>query len=122
MPPTRKDPHDLRLDPSKGVSQERDKPDFSRVSGGSESTARKVEPDRKADFSKVRGGSGSTAERVGEQTYTVVKGDNLSAISKKFYGTANRWQEIFEANRDQLDDPDLIHPGQTLRIPDQPAS
>ena len=47
----------------------------------------------------------------------MVKGDSLSAISKKLYGNANRWQEIFEANRDQLDDPDLIQPGQTLRIP-----
>ncbi|MGY0561201.1 LysM peptidoglycan-binding domain-containing protein [Luteimonas sp. A277] len=58
----------------------------------------------------------STGQPMG-QTHTVVEGESLSAISKKLYGNANRWEEIFEANRDQLDDPDLVRPGQTLRIP-----
>jgi len=52
-----------------------------------------------------------------ERTYTVESGDSLSAISEKMYGSAGEWQRIFDANRDQLDNPDLIHPGQTLRIP-----
>jgi len=49
--------------------------------------------------------------------YTVVKGDTLSAISKKQYGDANQYPKIFEANRPMLKDPDEIYPGQVLRIP-----
>ena len=49
--------------------------------------------------------------------YTVKKGDTLSKISKQFYGDANAYKKIFDANRDQLKDPDKIQPGQVLRIP-----
>jgi len=49
--------------------------------------------------------------------YTVKSGDTLSAIAKEFYGDANRYNEIFEANRPMLTDPNLIYPGQVLRIP-----
>lgn len=52
-----------------------------------------------------------------EQTYTVQKGDTLSAISKKFYGKANEYMKIFNANKDQLKDPDRINVGQVLKIP-----
>ena len=52
-----------------------------------------------------------------QQTYTVKAGDSLSKISKQFYGDANQYQRIFEANRDQLNDPDEIRPGQKLNIP-----
>ena len=51
--------------------------------------------------------------------YEVKKGDTLSAISKKYYGNANRYREIFEANRPMLADPDKIYPGQMLRIPQE---
>lgn len=51
------------------------------------------------------------------QTYTVKSGDTLSALSKKFYGNANAYMRIFEANRDQLKDPDKIQAGQKLIIP-----
>ncbi|MBX3293898.1 MAG: LysM peptidoglycan-binding domain-containing protein [Acidobacteria bacterium] len=50
----------------------------------------------------------------GANTYTVVSGDNLSKIAAK-YGIT--WKEIFDANRDILNNPDLIHPGQELKIP-----
>jgi len=50
-------------------------------------------------------------------TYTVQSGDTLSAIAKKFYGNANDYMEIFNANKDQLTDPDKIKPGQVLKIP-----
>lgn len=53
-----------------------------------------------------------------EKTYTVAAGDSLSKIAKQFYGDANKYMKIFEANKDQLKNPDLIKPGQTLRIPD----
>ncbi|MCH9803806.1 peptidoglycan-binding protein LysM [bacterium] len=49
--------------------------------------------------------------------YTVKSGDTLSAIAKNFYGDANRYNEIFEANRPMLSDPNMIYPGQVLRIP-----
>jgi len=50
--------------------------------------------------------------------YTVVKGDNLSKISKAFYGTPNKYPVIFEANKPMLTHPDKIYPGQVLRIPE----
>lgn len=51
------------------------------------------------------------------QFHTVVKGDTLSAIAKKYYGDPNRYPEIFEANKPMLKHPDKIYPGQSLRIP-----
>jgi nucleoid-associated protein YgaU len=52
------------------------------------------------------------------RTYTVVAGDSLSKIAKQLYGDAKAYPKIFEANRDQLSDPDQIKPGQKLKIPD----
>ena len=49
--------------------------------------------------------------------HTVAKGDTLSAIAKKTLGSANRYMEIFEANKPMLKHPDKIYPGQVLRIP-----
>jgi nucleoid-associated protein YgaU len=51
------------------------------------------------------------------QYHTVVSGDNLSKIAKKFYGDANKYPVIFEANKPMLSHPDKIYPGQMLRIP-----
>ena len=51
------------------------------------------------------------------QWYTVVKGDNLSKISKQYYGNPNEYMKIFEANKPMLSHPDKIYPGQMLRIP-----
>lgn len=77
------------------------------------------------DFSNVREGSSSTsparpaAAPAGTRTYVVVQGDSLSKIAQHFYGDAQSWKRIYEANRDLIRDPDLIHPGQELRIPDE---
>ncbi|MGE5738523.1 MAG: peptidoglycan-binding protein LysM [Betaproteobacteria bacterium] len=49
--------------------------------------------------------------------YTVVSGDTLSKISKQYYGDANQYMKIFEANKPMLKSPDKIYPGQNLRIP-----
>ena len=76
------------------------RPDFSDVQSGSSSTARPAPPPPKV-----------------EQTYTVVSGDSLSKIAKKFYGDANKWRKIFEANKDTIENPDRIFPGQVLKIP-----
>ncbi|WP_037586627.1 peptidoglycan-binding protein LysM [Stenoxybacter acetivorans] len=51
------------------------------------------------------------------QYHDVVRGDTLSAIAKKYYGDANKYMKIFEANKPMLSDPDKIYPGQKLRIP-----
>ena len=51
------------------------------------------------------------------QWHVVVSGDNLSKISKHFYGTPNKYPQIFEANKPMLTHPDKIYPGQVLRIP-----
>lgn len=51
------------------------------------------------------------------QWYEVKSGDTLSKIAKQFYGDASLYPQIFEANRDQLKNPDLIRVGQKLRIP-----
>jgi nucleoid-associated protein YgaU len=52
-----------------------------------------------------------------ETTYTVKAGDTLSKIAKQHLGDANAYMAIFDANRDQLKDPDKIQPGQVLKIP-----
>ena len=75
-------------------------PDFSNVQG-------------KVDGVPDGGGGGA-----GEQSYTVQKGDTLSHIAQKHYGKASKWHAIFDANRDQIDDPDKIFPGQVLKLPD----
>jgi nucleoid-associated protein YgaU len=62
-------------------------------------------------------GAGAGAAAAGGRTYTVKPGDTLSAIAKQHLGNANAYMKIFEANRDQLTDPDKIKPGQVLRIP-----
>jgi nucleoid-associated protein YgaU len=75
---------------------------------------------QKPDFSNVKSGSSTQPLPTGqpqEQWYTVTAGDSLSKIAKHFYGDSNRWQKIFDANRDQIKDPDLIRPGQKLKIP-----
>jgi nucleoid-associated protein YgaU len=71
------------------------------------------------DFSDVTSGSSSAAapSTQARPAYTVQKGDSLSRIAKQQYGDARKWKAIFEANRDQITNPDLIHPGQVLKIP-----
>jgi nucleoid-associated protein YgaU len=58
-----------------------------------------------------------TPAKASMKTYTVKSGDTLSEIAKRELGSANKYMEIFDANRDQLSDPDKIKPGQVLKIP-----
>jgi len=51
------------------------------------------------------------------EIYEIVSGDTLGAIAKRFYGKASAYMRIFEANRDVIDDPNKIYPGQKIRIP-----
>ena len=104
-----------------GNDDDKDKPkaDFSDVRsnappaaatpGASPATPR-------ADFSDVQSAS-SSAPVEQQRTYTVVAGDSLSKIAKREYGDAAKWRGIWEANRDTIKNPDLIHPGQVLNLP-----
>ena len=80
--------------------------------------------DSAPDFSNVQSGGSSTAPTDAQapataapRTYVVVSGDSLSKIAKREYGSADKWHQIYEANRDIIKDPDLIYPGQTLHLP-----
>lgn len=94
-----------------GKKDEKPRADFSDVKSGSSTTA--AEPSAPAPGPDL-GPSGTTGQ---DQIYTVVAGDSLSKIAKRYYGDANQWHRIHEANRDQITNPDLIHPGQRLKIP-----
>ena len=86
----------------------------------------------KADFSDVRGGASSTAPDAqvpttpaaepgassAARTYTIRGGDNLRKIAKHFYGDEMKWRKIYDANRDTISNPDLIHEGASLHIPE----
>ena len=58
------------------------------------------------------------AAAAGPRIHEVVKGDTLSALAKKYYGSANKYMKIFEANKDILKDPNVIKIGQKLKIPE----
>ena len=66
-----------------------------------------------AQAATASAGSAASAGRA----YTVQSGDTLSKIAKQFYGNASEYNRIFEANRDKLEDPNQIRPGQRLVIP-----
>jgi nucleoid-associated protein YgaU len=83
-----------------------------KVSESSQSQTSQTQPPRtQTAGASVSGGHGS-------RNYTVQAGDSLSKISQQFYGNANEFRKIFEANRDQLNDPNQIKPGQQLVIPE----
>ena len=104
-----------------GKKPEPPKKSFGNVSSG-------VGAGKRPDFSNVRSGGSTTAPPAGPsaqvpvstRAYTVAKGDSLWKIAKAHYGNGNQWRKIYEANRDTIgDNPDIIHPGQTLNIPDR---
>jgi len=105
-------------DPDGGILNRKksDKPDFSDTTAGSSNVG---PTGSTADFSDVSSGASTEAPTTrGGQTYTVKSGDSLSKIAKHVYGDANKWHQIYEANRDKIKNPDLIHPGQEFTIPD----
>jgi nucleoid-associated protein YgaU len=69
----------------------------------------------------IQATGGGAAAGGGQQTYTVKPGDTLSKIAKEHLGNANAYMDIFNANKDQLSDPDKIKPGQVLTIPQHAA-
>jgi len=76
-------------------------------------------PDDEPDFSDVQGGSSSiSTDSQVDRTYTVRTGDSLSKIAKALLGDAKKWRLLYEANKDVVgSNPDLIKPGQVLKIP-----
>ncbi len=94
--------------------EEKPKADFSNVQSGSSSTA--AAPPPAAPLPDL-GPVGTTGQAAQDETYTVVSGDSLSKIAKRELGDATKWNAIYEANRDKIKNPDLIHPGQVLTLP-----
>jgi len=76
-----------------------------------------ITADISVDTSRAMGAAAGGGQGGGGQTYEVKSGDNLSKISKQFYGDPNEYMRIFYANRDKLNDPDKIQVGQKLVIP-----
>ena len=93
------------------------KADFSGVTATVDSTEQKA-----ADFSGVTATVDSTEEIIDERTYTIESGDTLSKIAKEQLGRASAWRDIFEANRDVIDNPDRIFPGQVIKLPPAPPA
>lgn len=136
---TPNDPRDgdeLSLQPSRAVPDAigpakpgRDRADFSNVQGHADTVpaaspagGRQAGGAHASDaFSNVRSHADSVpadADAAGGGTiYTVQAGDTLSAIAQRTYGKASRWRAVFEANRDRIEDPDRIFPGQVIRLP-----
>ena len=81
-------------------------------------TAIKTIPEwREEVVAEIKVTGGPAAAEPAATTYTVKSGDTLSGIAKQHLGDGNAYMKIFEANRDQLSDPDKIKPGQVLKIP-----
>jgi hypothetical protein len=76
-----------------------------------------ITADISVDASRAMGAAAGGGQGAGGQMYEVKSGDNLSKISKQFYGDADEYMRIFYANRDKLNDPDKIQVGQKLTIP-----
>ena len=87
--------------------------DFGNVAASSDTVAGSAAG---ASGSVAHASAGSNGDWP-SKTYTVESGDTLSGISKKMYGDAGKYQQIFQANQPMLKDPDRIYPGQVLRIP-----
>jgi LysM repeat protein len=109
-----------------GSAQERDgKLYFSGLTKSTDEVnkiwdAIKTVPDWRNDIVadiKVDPNAPKQAAGSGGGTYTVKAGDTLSKIAKEHLGDANAYMKIFDANKDQLSDPDKIKPGQVLKIP-----
>jgi nucleoid-associated protein YgaU len=73
--------------------------------------------DIQAPAAAAAAAAGNAPSTSAARSYTVQAGDSLSKIAKQFYGDANKYLKIFEANKDKLTDPDKIKPGMDLVIP-----
>ena len=107
------------------ATQEGDKLHFKGTVGSEDEknqiwNAIKTVPDWKNDINadiNVRPARAARRSATRGKTYTVKAGDTLSKIAKEHLGDANAYMKIFNANKDQLTDPDKIKPGQVLKLP-----
>ena len=76
-----------------------------------------AEPTKKPSLGAFGSAGMMSSSTAGTRTHTVQKGETLGHIAQKYYGKASEYKKIFEANRDQLSDPDKIREGATLVIP-----
>lgn len=77
------------------------------------------DPYKAKEYHVIPGSEIHAPDDKGEKMYTIKSGDNLSDIAQEQLGDANRWKEIYELNKDVIgDNPDLIHPGKKLKLPD----
>ena len=76
-----------------------------------------VDPSLAPSKAQSAAAGANTGASAASRTYKVQPGDSLSKIAKEVYGDATKYQRIFEANRDKLDNPDKIQAGQELVIP-----
>lgn len=97
------------------MSGEHDKAGFTNERRTVMTQAKDMSPAAKEDFDGTRPPVGDVVDE--SRIYTVVAGDSLSIIAAHFYGDAKAWKALFDANRDQLADPDQLQPGQMLKIP-----
>ena len=102
---------DKVFDNDKNDDKNRKPADFSDVRSNAPKSGANFDDVSGSVSSKPTSGSGSS------RTYTVVAGDSLSKIAKRELGDAGKWNAIYEANRDTIKNPDLIHPGQVLTLP-----
>jgi hypothetical protein len=85
---------------------------------GTKTCTIKIETTKKAvSTESTRETTSSPAPTTQNKTYTVVKGDCLWNIAKKFYGNGSQYTKIYNANKDKIKNPNLIYPGQVLTIP-----
>ena len=90
---------------------------WDKIKATNSSWAQELTADITVDQNTQSGATAAATPKPAQKTYTVQSGDTLSKISKQFYGNDNDYMKIFEANRDQLKYPNLIQPGQKLKIP-----
>jgi nucleoid-associated protein YgaU len=99
------------MSPDDPKSHDDEMPDFSGVTGGASTSA--------TDAAGAPVEAKVTTTGAFEM-HEVRSGETLSGIAKHYYGAASQWRRIFDANRDQIEDPDRIRVGWKLKIPAKP--
>jgi nucleoid-associated protein YgaU len=102
------------MTPDDPGSHDDEMPDFSGVTGGASTSA--TDASGAPVEAKV-----STPDETAE-IHEVREGETLTGIAKHHYGNAHEWRRIFDANRDQIHDPDRIRVGWKLKIPAKPPA